>query len=204
MIEGLVILSITVAITAFGTLLATRLQQNNWRHQHRISIEDAQLKRAQELSDAIVLAFDMRAYALRRFMWAVQSPSRFDQAEAVASYKQAIIHWNHQFGYFRANLLSLYDWYEVKEFEEEIHKRLQELGTLTEGHLNGTGSVNFHDSHKKLSQLSVYCYQYINHLQKPIRARSLPRFDKIDELSFHNADNLDSIYLIKRLYGVLP
>ncbi|MEW5423378.1 hypothetical protein [Amorphus sp. 3PC139-8] len=201
MIEGLLLLLITIVLSIVGAAVASSLQHKAWEVQNRRSIEDAQLVRAQELSDKIVHLADRRIYRARRLCWSLEGNSSISRDRALNDYRESVFEWNDSFGYIRANLLSLYNFDCVTNFEEEIHAEFQSIGSLLERALRGR-CVPSPALQRRLDVLSSKSYKFTARLKGPIRERNLPHFEDLDAIEYENADRLSSVYLVKRLYGI--
>lgn len=193
---------IALCLTIFGAIIASRLQQRAWERQYRISIEDAQITRALELSDKIAESCGDRLHHQRQFFYSVKNPARYDGAKILTEYREALERWSKSFGYIRANLFSIYGYGYVLDFEREISDSFALIGQEIEAKHRDRRNVLKDDIERRLSLLSVRCYQFTNRLQSSIRDRRLPHFEDIYSLSFDNVDHLDSVYLVKRLYGI--
>ena len=201
MIEGLIVLLVTVVLSIIGAIVAGGLQQRAWEVQHRRSIEDAQLVRAQIAVDRLIELSDRRLYRLRRALWSLSPDTTIDKTRAMEDYRVAVCDWNDNFGFLRANLLSLYGFSRVLEFEEQIHGNFQRLGAALEHSIKNSIAPAASTQHE-LDVFAKNCYAFTARLQQSVRDRTLPHFESLDGVEYQNTDRLSSIYLIKRLYGV--
>lgn len=202
MIEGIFLLLITVALSIVGAAVASSLQQKAWEVQSRRSMEDAQLVRAQQLSDKFIYLADRRLYRVRRLLWSLGPRSSIDTEDSLGDYRKSVFEWNDNFGYLRANLSSLYGFNLVLEFEEEIHHEFQAIGAEIEALVRQQRHTGGSALHRRLDLLSKNNYNFTARLKAPIRDRKLPHFEDLDKIEYQNADRLPLIYLIKRLYGI--
>lgn len=203
MFAGILILFLTIVLTVVGSIVAGNMQHRSWEIQKRRAVEDAQLARAQILADRLIEVCDKRLYKQRLFFWRLCGRDAEQIKQAVENYRDVLVEWNENFGFIRSNLMTLYRMELVKRFEDEINGEFQSIGRHLEmAYLNS--ELPSKDIERRLAVLSRKCFLFNDNLQTMIRDRSLPYFDDLHAIEFHNAHRLRTIDLIARLYGASP
>jgi hypothetical protein len=155
------------------------------------------VKRASEL-------IDRRLYRQRRLLWAIRRGDAEEIETERREYRSAVFNWMDSLGSLKAELWAGFDRWTAINFEAELHDRFARNGARLELALRTGQGTSLNYEERDLNSLGRSSYEFTQRLLGRIQREELNGLLGHFELSYDNWENLNSTFLLARLFGLAP
>lgn len=197
-------LVLSLGLALLGTMVGGWLQHRSWKHQQWEKLRDDRTRAALTTVERASELVDKRLYRQRRLLWAIR---RGDGAAIEAErqeYRSAVFQWMDNLGRTKAELWTSFDRWTALSFEEQLHDRFARNGIRLERALRTGQGTKLSDEERELNYLGRASYEFMQRLLERIQREELNGLMGRHELSYRNWENLNSAFLLARLFGLAP
>jgi hypothetical protein len=154
--------------TVLGGLLGTYLQERSWRHQNEARLQEAELRRAEAVCQAVSGLLDKRRYRMLRLFHALESHGQDTvPADALAArlgdYDRVLYEWNDTLNVnlsMVASSFGRFAWQELERIYETYRAVGGELEAAYRAAAAGSRPPNLADLGKRLDRLDEIAYAF--------------------------------------------
>lgn len=202
MVLDLVPIIFAIALAILGAIIGAWLQHRNWHRQRSEELREERTQRALSVAENIARLVDRRLYRQRRLLWALQRGDLDEIAVARQDYKDAVFEWMDNLGRIKAELWSSFDQHTATSFERQVHDKFAKIGREIEAAIRSSADNKLVQEEKKLNVLGYSSYRFVHSLLERISDENINGLSGKDSISFDNWNNLSSLVLLKRLFGL--
>lgn len=199
-----VFLILSLILAAIGAAVAAWLQHRSWVNQNWEQLRSERSKAALATVQRTSELIDRRLHSQRRLLWALREGERRKIEDRRNDYVAVIQEWMGSLGRTKAELWNAFGKYAAIDFERDIHDAFARNGRALEARIKSKERGGLHKEESDLNELGRSSYEKIQTLLERIDSGNLNGLQGRERLAIDNWDNLSSIQLYKRLFGLRP